>query len=157
MERGTHNLNPGEIMIRQILWAAFFLALAGCGPVIQTHYDYMPPKSSAGMQCIDHCQYSQSRCQEDMRAAKMECRARADYQADREYSRLQNNYIFDLQRHARNPQNYPEPHEPHRPYPSYFECDTMRDTCLSEYHMCYRSCGGQIRETQVCTANCDQK
>lgn len=133
------------------------IGLAACGPVIETHYDYQPPKSNSGMACISNCQEQQGFCQADAQRYKERCRRDMEREAERQYERARNEYIVKLKLHAKEPEKYKEPKEPYRPSPNYYQCDNQGNDCLGGYHMCYRSCGGQILERQVCVANCDQK
>ncbi|HEY4344589.1 MAG TPA: hypothetical protein VGN05_09610 [Parvibaculum sp.] len=136
---------------------AVFLGLAACGPFMETRYDFKPPATKSGMQCVSNCQSDQSQCLEHGRRQKEMCRKDADRQIERDYQKAKDNYIVALKLFAKDPSKFPEPKEPSRGYPSYYQCDQMGSECVPQYQMCYRSCGGEIREYQVCTANCDQK
>jgi len=136
---------------------ALFFALSACGPVIETHYDYIPPANSAGMKCVASCQEQQTFCQADNRRFQEKCRRDAERNVEREYERKREKYIADLKLHAREPGKYKEPKEPYRASPSYWQCDNQGSDCQGGYNMCYRSCGGQIGERQVCVQNCEQK
>lgn len=158
---GIPKREQGLYMSNLLKLAGLCLALgllAACGPVIETHYDYQPPQGRGGMQCVQNCQYDQSACLEHTRREKEMCRRDAERRAEREYRRRMDDYVHALKQHARDPGKYPEePREPSKEYPSYFSCDMIREECVPQYHACYRSCGGQVFENQVCVANCDQK
>lgn len=143
--------------MRRILVAmTLSLGLAACGPVMETRYDFTPPPSKSGMQCVQNCQADQSMCQADARNAKMECRASADRQSEAAYQKAKDDYIVALKLYSKDPAKFPEPTEPYKSTPSYYQCDNLGSECTGQYNMCYRSCGGQIGERQVCVANCDQ-
>lgn len=135
---------------------AVFLGLAACGPMMETRYDFKPPTSKSGMQCVQNCQADQSQCLEHGRREKETCRKDAERKVDRDYQKAQGEYIAALKYYAKTP-GTPEPKEPERGYPNYYQCDQLGSECVPQYQMCYRSCGGQINEYQVCVANCDQK
>lgn len=143
-------------MARLLTILLFTLGLAACGPVMETRYDFTPPPTKSGMQCVQNCQADQSMCQSHARDAKMECRANADRQSEAAYRKAKDDYIVALKLYAKDPAKFPEPKEPYKYSPSYYQCDNMGSECTGQYNMCYRSCGGQIAEHQVCVANCDQ-
>lgn len=143
-------------MRRFLAIGAVFLGLAGCGPMMETRYEFTPPASKAGMQCVQNCQADQSMCQAHARDAKENCRREADRKAERDYSKAKDDYIVALKLYAADPSKFPKPDEPYKPSPSYYQCDSLGSECTGQYNMCYRSCGGQIQEHQVCVANCDQ-
>lgn len=151
----------GGNMINLNFWgkAAFLGAvgflLAACGPVIETHYDYLPPENAGGMQCLAGCQKNQNACQRDEAVAKEECRYREERRVEDAYEEAMEKYYFDLALHAEAPDRFAKPTQPTRGYPSYYRCDNQSSQCQSGYNMCYRSCGGAVSERQVCVANCD--
>lgn len=138
------------------LSAAILVALivAGCGPVIETRYDFTPPASPAGMQCVQTCQDQQGTCQRNEQLEREQCRQRQDLAADQKYEKARDDYITALKLHAADSAKYPLPSEPSR-YADYSVCDKSSQ-CVANYQMCYRSCGGQISEYQVCVANCEE-
>lgn len=129
------------------------LLVAACGPVMETRYDYVPPVSDAGMKCVQNCQQQQSACQKAEQQERERCRARAERQADRAYNKAKDDYITALKLHAADASKYPMPAEPRRTV-NYAGCDKSSQ-CGIEYQGCYRSCGGQINESQVCVAMCE--
>jgi len=144
-------------MKKMIAAFVLFLGLAACGPVIETHYDFTPPRTNAGMKCVANCQDQQGMCQSDATRYREQCRHDAERKAEREYRRKQDEYVMKLKLHAKDPEKFKEPKEPYRSSPNYWECDNAGGDCVGGYHMCYRSCGGQISERQVCVQNCDQQ
>lgn len=133
---------------------AFFLVLAGCGPMMETKRDFVPPQSAAGMQCVQNCQNQQTACQKAEKKENDKCRAKAERKADRAYEKAKDQYITALKLHAADSAKYPMPAEPRRTV-DYSACNKSSQ-CSAQHDMCYRSCGGQINEYQVCVANCDQ-
>lgn len=134
----------------------FALLLSACGPQIRTQYDYTPPQSSEGMQCLSSCQATSTQCQADLEFRKDQCRADAEREAEFEFRLRRSEYQVAIGRFQVDPIRYPLPDKPQKPYVSTYHCDNMSNTCESQFRTCYRSCGGQIRETQVCVANCEQ-
>lgn len=141
---------------RWIAAATTLAVLSACGPVIETHYDYLPPSQQGGMQCLSQCQQGQNQCQRDAAAAKEECRYREEERIAYEYDEAREKYYHDLELYAAAPEKFSKPTEPTRGYPSYYRCDNQENQCQNSFNMCYRSCGGQVSERQVCVANCDQ-
>lgn len=135
---------------------AFTLLLTACGPQIKTQYDYTPPASSEGMQCLSSCQAASTQCQADLEYRKGQCRADAEREAEFEFRQRQVNYQIAVGRSQVDPVKYPLPDRPQKPYVSTYHCDNMSNTCEAQYRTCYRSCGGRIQERQVCVANCEQ-
>ncbi|MBX3492755.1 MAG: hypothetical protein KF899_07350 [Parvibaculum sp.] len=129
------------------------LVLIACGPVMEQRRDFTPPASEAGMQCVQNCQKQQTTCQRDEQQRKDQCRAQADRRADRAYEKARDNYITALKLHAADAAKYPMPVEPTR-QANYAACN-VSSQCEPQYHSCYRSCGGQINEYQVCVAACE--
>ena len=132
--------------------AAFLVA--ACGPVMETRYDFVPPSTDAGMKCVQNCQSQQTACQKAEQDRIMSCRQKADRDADIAYEKARDKYINDLKLHAAAPDKYGLPSEPSRSA-NYGACQ-QSNQCVADYQMCYRSCGGQIHESQVCVAMCDQ-
>jgi hypothetical protein len=153
-------LKGGQVM-RKILTIGglilgLALSLAACGPQLETRYDFTPPASKAGMQCVQNCQADQSMCQAHARSAKDQCRAQADRKVEQDYQKARNDYVVALKLHAKDPSKFPEPTEPYKQSPSYYQCDDLGTECQGQYNNCYSSCGGNVVESQVCVANCDQ-
>lgn len=135
-----------------VLAAAF--VLAGCGPIMETKRDFIPPQSNAGMKCVQTCQQQQGACQKAEAKEKERCRAKAEKRADRAYEKARDAYITALKLHAADAAKYPMPVEPTRSV-DYSACNKSSQ-CGIQYDSCYRSCGGQINEYQVCVANCEE-
>lgn len=164
-------------MSRFVAWPVAALALAACGPVIETHYDYTPPSQQGGMQCLSQCQKGQNQCTRNATAERSECRYREDQRVSDENARAQGNYEYELdqylyekrraekarQRFFRVNGTYEGapglPERPDAPYErtaSYYQCEDIGSQCVGQFNMCYSSCGGQVRERQVCVANCEE-
>lgn len=132
------------------------LVLAACGPVIETHYDFKPPVSDAGMQCVQSCQQAKTWCRQEARDAEEKCRKKQDRKAERDYEKAMDDYIVALKLRAADPAKYPEPTEPKRRTPSYYMCRADTSQCQPDFNQCYSACGGKVTSRQVCVANCDQ-
>ncbi|MBX3490094.1 hypothetical protein [Parvibaculum sp.] len=129
------------------------LVLLACGPVMEQRRDFTPPATEAGMQCVHNCQAQQTTCQRDEKQRSDQCRAKEDRRADRAYEKARDDYITALKLHAADSTKYPMPKEPAR-QANYSACN-VSSQCEPQYHSCYRSCGGQINEYQVCVAACE--
>ncbi|AWZ03079.1 MAG: hypothetical protein NXH87_12975 [Rhodobiaceae bacterium] len=143
-------------MSRFVAWPVVALALIACGPVIETHYDYAPPASQAGMQCLAACQQGQNQCNRDAAEAVQQCRYNEERRVEDEYYEARERYNEDRLLYAAAPEKFSKPTEPTKGYPSYYQCDNQGSQCQANFNMCYRSCGGQVRERQVCVANCEE-
>ncbi len=132
------------------------LALAACGPVIETHYDFQPPVSEAGMQCIQQCQQGKQFCEQAARDEERQCRREQDRKADRDYKKAMDDYIVALKLRAAEPTIYAEPKEPQRKQPYYYMCRADTSQCQPNFNQCYAACGGKVTSRQVCVSNCDQ-
>jgi hypothetical protein len=141
---------------RWIAAAGIFAILSACGPVIETHYDYLPPSQQGGMQCLSQCQQGQNQCRRSAEEEKAECRYREDERIEYEYDQAREKYYFDLELFAASPEKFAKPTAPTRGNPSYYRCDNQQNQCQANFNMCYRSCGGQVNERQVCVANCEE-
>jgi len=140
-------------------WAAgvaLMFGLAACGPVTETHDDYQPPGSQAGMQCLAQCQQGQNQCTRAASEATQECRYSEERRVEEEYYAARDRYNEDRLLYAAAPEKFSKPTEPSKGYPSYYHCDNLGSQCQGNFNMCYRSCGGQVRERQVCVANCEE-
>lgn len=132
-----------------------FFGLSACGPMMETRYDFKPPVTKSGMQCVQNCQSDQSSCLERGQHQKAMCRKDVDRRIERDYQKAKDDYIVALKLYAKDPARFSEPVEPRRGYANYGQCDSLGSECVPQYQMCYRSCGGQISEYQVCVANCE--
>jgi hypothetical protein len=146
----------GRLLRNFIVTAGLALGLAACGPMMETRYEFTPPPSKAGMQCVQNCQADQSMCQADARKAQEKCRKDADRTVERQYQKARDEYIYALKLYASDSAKFPKPKEPRKQSASYYQCNNLGSECAGQYNICYRSCGGQILEHQVCVANCDQ-
>ena len=116
------------------------LLLGGCGPVYDTVYDFTPPTTSFGAECVENCKDSQSECEDFERERNDDCEERQKAQMDRCNDRI----LADKKR-----------------APKWTECgkteSCTEDTakCESRYRTCYQACGGTISSKQVCVAFCE--
>ncbi|WP_211100120.1 hypothetical protein [Azospirillum halopraeferens] len=131
--------------MRLVLFAVL-LALAGCGPVIETQYTLIPPSSPEGRMCVAQCQQTTQYCRQSCRLEKQTCVADQRSRAMMDYQQYVN------ERTAKK--------EPIKRTPSSFEqtwrcndsgCD---GACQSDFRTCFATCGGQVIPRQVCTAFC---
>lgn len=145
-------------MYRMRVWLLAMLgavALAACGPVIETKYDYLPPANSGGMQCVAGCQQAQNQCNQYAAESANQCRYDEERRAEEEYRDARERYDREMLLHVADPNKFAKPSEPSKSYPSYYRCEDTAAQCVPNFNMCYRSCGGQVAERQVCVANCE--
>jgi hypothetical protein len=55
--------------------------LAGCGPVYQTHYSYIPPHSWHGRRCINRCLTARTYCRGQCQSSDQVCQSNANMAA----------------------------------------------------------------------------
>lgn len=115
------------------------IVVTSCGPLYDTRYDFVPPESSSGRACVYQCENSKSSCLQLAEYRKRDCEDRADY----EYERCQD----DIARRGKKEKWYDCFRD---------SCEDGSDRCNEQYLSCYRSCGGDVKVSQVCIANCDQ-
>ncbi|MEQ9519366.1 MAG: hypothetical protein RLN89_07990 [Parvibaculum sp.] len=140
------------------LWLVAILGIVGlaaCGPVIETKYDYLPPANVGGMQCLSGCQNAQNQCNQYAAESASQCRYDEERRVEEAYHDAKERYDRDLLLYAASPEKFSKPTEPSKGYPSYYQCDNQASQCVPNFNMCYRSCGGQVGERQVCVANCE--
>jgi len=174
--------NKGKIMGivknlgRWIASGGLVALLSACGPVIETHYDYLPPNQQGGMQCLSQCQQGQNQCRRSAQAEQSDCRYREDLRVRDENARAQENYEYEIDQYYREKNRADKarqrfyrvngtyegapglPEEPSKPYersPSYYQCEDIGSQCIIHFNACYSSCGGRVTERQVCVENCD--
>jgi len=107
------------------------LLAAGCGPMYNTEYTFVPPETPTGQTCVFQCENSKLQCEqiEDMKQERCEDRA------DREYERCKDR---EKEKHC---------------YRSYCSVDYSR--CETRHRGCYQSCGGKVEEHKKCVAFCN--
>lgn len=112
-------------MFRLIVSLAM-LALAGCGPMYSSSYQFVAPKSKVARQCIASCvqerQNCQAACTQRVRICNFTSR-RAMIRGDRAFRPRVRNCNFVC-------------------------------SCDARYRACYTSCGGEVLEQKTCTAFC---
>lgn len=130
-----------------LLCLSLATALAACGPVIETRYNFTPPKSAQGRMMATQCQQTQSLCRQNCRLEKQACTSDARSRAALEYQR----YVAE-----RNAKNEPLKRSPES-FVSDWQCSNSEceSTCAEDYRMCYINAGGSVTSRQVCTAFCE--
>ncbi len=131
-------------MKQSVAASLFFVPLliqsSGCGPIYDTVYDFTPPSSRAGEDCIEDCKMTQFSCEETERDRSRYCEDRERDRMDRCNERIQA--------------------EKNRPA-KWDECGKIESCtedmkrCESRYRLCYQACGGTVTARQECVAFCD--
>jgi hypothetical protein len=136
-------------MIMRYTWVVLFMLgvgmLTGCGPIYQTKYDYMPPRSSTGMMCVAQCQQGKSTCEQMCQLRNDNCRTQARQDAI---------YRYEIYKQARQDRGR-APKKEVGDFDSSNSCN-IPCRCESSFRACYAACGGQVLEQQVCVAFCDK-
>jgi len=126
------------VMIASIL-------MAGCGPIYETSYKYVPPKSYRGRLCANQCTSQKSSCQNNCRVLNQACRMEANAAAEPAYRA----YLRSMRKQNKTPwRNIGD-------FADYSNCND-RCGCETNYKQCYTTCGGQVIPHTVCTAFCNK-
>ncbi|WP_448206825.1 hypothetical protein [Azospirillum sp. sgz302134] len=135
-------------MLKQICALLFLLLLplSACGPMYDTQYTMVPPRSAEGRMCVMSCQQGQNFCRQSCQMEQQSCRADARERAMMDYRAYVHTQTVER--------------KPIKKSPSDFErsCSTSscESRCESDHRQCYVDCGGQVIARQVCTFNCDK-
>jgi hypothetical protein len=121
--------------------------LTACGPIYQTQYSYVPPRSPMGNMCLAQCIQGKSMCEQMSQMRSDSCRMQSRQDAMFRYQVYRDGQIARGQPIHRRPNDFD--------YGS-FGCNSSGDTCTHNFNMCYQSCGGQVMAQQVCTAFCNR-
>lgn len=137
-------------MLKQI-WALLFvllLPLSACGPMYETQYTMVPPKTAEGRMCVMNCQQGRNLCRQSCKIDEQSCRAEARARAAEDYRA----YV-----HAQQVEKKPIKKSP-RDFEYAYGCGTSscERECDTDHRQCYTSCGGQVISRRVCTSSCDQ-
>jgi hypothetical protein len=119
--------------INYIGLALLSVFMVGCGPIYNTQYNYIPPRSSAGIMCINTCEVNKSNCEHIQELKKDNC----EYRSELDYR-----WCLD---HAS-----PE----HKEHCYRRLCGGNSFRCNAEYNRCYQGCGGVVEQQTVCVAFC---
>ena len=117
------------------------LCASGCGPIYSTEYKFFPPKDPRSSYCIQQCESDADRCRQYQSAQHDSC--------EYENQRLMNECNYQIQQ---SKGRGPKWHECGRQ----LSCDFPETRCISDFHNCYRYCGGTVIEEKVCVANCEE-
>jgi len=120
--------------------------LAGCGPIYNTEYAYVPPKSNMGKMCIAQCTQGKNMCEQMCQMQNDNCRMQARMEAREEYREYRHDRREEGKRIRRNVSDFDQGGRCDRP------CG-----CEPQFNSCYSACGGQVLERQVCVAFCDKQ
>ena len=144
--RSAVDNNKEGNMLRRLVVLPAFLALSSCGPVYQTTYDFTPPRSFEGRQCINVCQMTQQQCEANETMRHESCEARTEAAYDRCESRKIYRYDHEKGKTkcVENCSCWKE------------SCDEPDlELCQQRYRECYENCGGRVDAYTRCVANCD--
>lgn len=106
-----------------LLVTAIFIS--GC---TYTDYQYVPPQSPSGKQCVYDCEYEKERCSADEERASQELRMR--------YEREMRSYNRCKERQGTGKNTY-RCDRPYQEYAQGFNCHRI-------YKACFKRCGGRI-------------
>lgn len=128
-----------------ILSIVSIFLLAACGPVYETDYTYVNPKSFSGKKCVRQCLTQRTGCRQSCQRQYNSCQAQAATMSELDYRISQ--VIAKDKKHS-NPQPYRRSYDSH--------C-TNNCGCTETYNTCFSTCGGQIIPHTRCVAFCDKK
>ena len=135
-------------MARLFAIFAFMLGgIAACatGPQYRTDTNYIAPPTVQGATCAASCQTSEQVCR-----GREDDRSRAEYPACMQRARTAYNECIAGY--------YPTGCDVARQNAEHFCNDDLSPsykTCTRSYNSCYKSCGGQVIQKEVCVKNCD--
>ena len=118
--------------------------LSACGPIYQTTYSYQPPVASSGKMCATQCFQTKNMCQQSCQFQDQTCRAEEHKNAF---------YRFQAYSHQQESQGKKVKRSINDFDNSYSVCHHSCN-CTNDFNLCYKSCGGTVRQNRVCTAFC---
>lgn len=128
-----------------ILTCALFL-LSSCGPIYDTSYEIVPPRSETGRMCANNCLLAQQNCRQNCQIQEKQCQEIAQLRAQSSYY----NYVNQQQREGR-PITRNESDFYH-----YSGCsNSCEEACGNDYRICHTNCGGVVIPHTTCTAFCE--
>lgn len=145
----SHNSSKEDNMLKKFFIFSI-MALVGmltaCGPIYNTEYSFVPPKSDIAKMCTAQCIQGKNDCEQSCRVDNDNCRMRAQQNAMFEYKQYKedrkrmglpiNKSVNDFDRSS--------------------SCSNSC-RCESTYRACYSACGGEVLEHKVCVAFCDKQ
>lgn len=124
---------------------AISVLMTGCGPIYETTYSYVPPKSYRGRTCVNQCLSQKGSCRNNCRLLNQSCRLQANAAAEPAYQA----YLRSMRRQGKPPV------ETIADFADYSGCQSNCG-CDVNYRQCYTNCGGKIIPHTVCTAFCNK-
>ena len=135
-----------KIFFTTILLATVAALVTACGPVYETHYSYVSPKSWRGKQCVNRCLRDRSRCQSRCQRNNQSCRNTANLAAMPAYL----SYVEQAKKNNdpvwKNVSDFAD----------YSQCNSSCD-CESNYRQCFTNCGGDVIANTQCVAFCPKR
>lgn len=132
--------------IRLIVIPLCILGMTACGPLYETHHEFVAPSTFQGKQCANRCLQEKQRCKSNCERQYESCTQAAQFSALPQY------YLY-----------VKEQKKQHKPiekkisdFADYSLC-RKHCGCDADYATCYTNCGGQIIEKRVCVAFCDKQ
>ena len=119
------------------------LALSGCGPIYQSHYNYTPPNDWRGRTCVNQCLADRSNCRAQCATRNQACKTNAQLVALPAYINYQQ---------GQNKAGLPVT-ENVNDFADTSQCNGDCG-CGNTYRDCFTNCGGTITVSTVCTAFC---
>ena len=156
----ANNLHSANIRV----CISVLLFACSCNPVYATRYNYSPPSSIGGRNCLSQCDRDRTTCEVAQAQAYQSCRrassaefqacssrASAEHQrcvsgADRQHSEC----VASGRTSCRRRLCIRNICIPRR-------CSSNAALCLGQYNRCYSNCGGQVQATQVCVQHCPEE
>ena len=120
--------------------------LTACGPMYNTEYSYIPPKSDISKMCTANCIQGKNACQQNCQLSHDDCVLRAKQMAFLEFKQYKDEQIRTRMLISRDEASFDKS----------YQCATSCG-CEPTFKSCYSACGGQVLERQVCVAFCDKK
>jgi len=112
-----------------LIFALLTMLLSSCNKYYTTEYTYIPPESNQDRDCIIACRHKMESCEKSANKSYQEC-----LRAAQKSSMF--NYEIDL--------DNKDIHKAENAYYKPMQCQSVNNTCVTEYNNCYRSCGGIV-------------
>jgi hypothetical protein len=126
--------------MRHLAIALIALLLAGCGPIYDTTYRYLPPSDPLSRPCITQCLTSRDSCRNVQELKAENSRLRCERDAGDDFERCLFNAKDEQGKNSCRRRTCSE--------------STNLGVCEADYRVCFQSCGGIVEEERVCTFNC---
>jgi hypothetical protein len=119
-------------------------SLSGCGPIYNTTYSYVTPKSWDGRQCANQCLQMQTNCNMQCNNQYQNCVNSARLAATPQYL----GYLNKKENENKTP------HRSLDDFTDTSSCSQDCSSCTDTYNQCFSNCGGRVITQRQCVMFC---